>query len=48
MYLENKYTLVEKAAIYYFKFLRYSYIIRYSYINGKELTPESGDREYFK
>lgn len=42
MYLENKYTLVEKAAIYYFKFLRYSYI------NGKELTPESGDREYFK
>ena len=42
MSLGNEYTLVEKPAIDYFKSLGYSYI------NGKELTPESGERESFK
>ena len=42
MSLGNEYTLVEKPAIDYFKFLGYSYI------NGKELTLESGERESFK
>ena len=42
MYLGNEYTLVEKTVIDYFKSLGYSYI------DGKELTPESGERESFK
>ena len=42
MSLGNEYTLVEKPAIDYFKSLGYSYI------NGKELTPESCERESFK
>ena len=42
MSLGNEYTLVEKPAIEYFESLGYSYI------NGKELTPESGERESFK
>ena len=42
MSLGNEYTLVEKPAIDYFKSLGYSYI------DGKELTPESGERESFK
>ena len=42
MSLGNEYTLVEKPAIDYFKSLGYSYI------DGKQLTPESGERESFK
>ena len=42
MSLGNEYTLVEKPAIDYFKSLGYSYI------DGKKLTPESGERESFK
>lgn len=42
MSLGNEYTLVEKPALDYFKSLGYSYI------DGKELTPESGERESFK
>ena len=39
MYLGNEYTLVEKPAIDYLKQLGYLYI------NGKDLTPEHGERD---
>ena len=42
MSLGNEYTLVEKPAIDYFKSLGYSYI------DGKQLTLQSGERESFK